>query len=88
MHVTLWKLLAVSYCRYMPANKSAMSEYAARTLFIDHASVHEHCKPIFTDGSKSDTDVGFGAVFPDFIRCGSLLLFTSILITETKRGRF
>lgn len=72
LHVPPWKLPAVSYCRYMPASKSAMSEHAARALFIDHASVHEGCTPIFTDGSKSDAGVGFGAVFPDFTRCGSL----------------
>ena len=52
------------------------------TLFTDHASVHEGCTHIFTDGSKSNTGVGFGAVFPDFTRCGSLPSFTSIFIAE------
>ena len=55
-----------------------MSEHAARTLFIDHASGHEGCTPIFTDGSK----FGFGAVFPNFARCGSLQPFTLIFTAE------
>ena len=82
LHVPPWKLLAVSYCRYMPANKSTMSEHAARTLFTDHASVHEGCTPIFTYGSRSDAGVGFGVVFLDFTRCGSLYPFTSIFTAE------
>ena len=38
-----WQYCIAVTCRL---NKRAMSEHAARTLIIDHASVHEDCKPM------------------------------------------
>lgn len=49
-----------------------VSQYAIKLLFLDHASQREGCIPVFTDGSKFNVAVGFGAVFPDFNLYGSI----------------
>lgn len=36
--------------------------------FLEHASSHKEFLPVLTNGSESDTGVGFGVVFPDFCR--------------------
>ena len=40
----------------------------ARTLFLEHTCDHSGSISVFTDGSKPDTAVGFGVVFPEFCR--------------------
>ena len=56
----------------------------ARTLFLEHTSDHSGSVSVFTDGSKSDTGVGSGVVFPEFCRGGSLPVvapvFTAVIL--------
>lgn len=82
MPVAPWMFPAVHFCRSLPAAKSDLLGYVTRSLFLDHASQHDGCTPIFTDGSKSDAGVGFGAVFPGFTRCDSLPPYASIFTAE------
>ena len=53
-----------------------------RAIFYDHVVCHSETVMIFTDGSKSDADVGLGVVFPTIERSGALPLSASIFTAE------
>ena len=53
-----------------------------RAIFYDHVVCHSGTVMIFTDGSKSDAGVGFGVVFPDMERSGTLPSSASIFTAE------
>lgn len=57
-------------------------EHGIKLFFLNHTYQHEDWLSVFTDGSKYDADVGFGAVFPDFSRCASLPRYASVLSAE------
>ena len=82
LFVAPWMFPAVHFCRSLPAHKADLSGYITKLLFLYHASEQVGCTPLFTDGSKSNAGVSFGAVFPDFTRCGSLPPYTSIFTSE------
>ena len=50
----------------------------AYVLFLEHCSSHSDSVYVFTDGSKSDTGVGFGVVLPSFCRGDSLPAAASV----------
>jgi ribonuclease HI len=50
--------------------------------FLTHAASHADSVPVYTDGSKSATGVGFAAVFPDFTERGSLSICASVFTAE------
>ena len=56
--------------------------YTSRALFLEHCSSYSDSVSVFTDGSKSDTGVGFGVVFPSFYRGGSLPAVASVFTVE------
>ena len=77
-----WVLPDISYCRYVVAPKAVSSDLVLRTQFLSHAASHAGHVPVFTDGSKSDAGAGFGVVFPDFSRRGSLPSAVSVFTAE------
>jgi ribonuclease HI len=77
-----WVLPEVDYCQYGLAPKATTSDLVLRTQFLAHAAVHAGSVLIYTDGSKSDAGVGFGVIFPDFNRHGSLPSCASIFTAE------
>ena len=77
-----WEFPAIQCCRVLPVSKASLSDFAIKSMFLAHSFEHEDCIPVFTDGSKSNAGVGYGAVFPDFTRCGTLPVFSSIFTAE------
>ena len=59
-----------------------MPAYASRALFLEHCFSHSDSVSVFVNGSKSDTGVGFGVVFPSFCRWGNLSAVASVFIAE------
>ena len=80
--VGYWQFLDVSMCAPVFEGKKDLPAYAFRSLFLEYCSSHSESVCVFTDGSKSDTGVGFGVVFPSFCRGGSLPAVASIFTAE------
>ena len=72
----------VSVCNPVIDCKKDVPPLVSRSLFLEHYSSHSNFVPIFTDGSKSDTGVGFSVVFPTFCRGGSLPAVSSVFTAE------
>lgn len=51
-------------------------------MFLSHATYHDSSTSVFTDGSKSDVGIGFGALFPEFDRSGNLPAIAFVFTTE------
>lgn len=77
-----WEFPNTHFCRYFNFTKESISTSTARQLFLSHTASHATSVPVYTDGSKSDAGVGFGAVFPDFSRSGTLPAIASIFTAE------
>ena len=77
-----WVLPEVQFCRYFAGSKANTPEWRLRIMFLEHASRHVNSIPVYTDGSKSDSGVGFGAVFPNFSRSGGLPTAASVFTAE------
>ena len=56
-----WELPAVMFCRYFPGSKRNLSDSEIRSIFLNHKDEHKDSLSIFTDGSKSNAGIGFGA---------------------------
>lgn len=54
--------------------------YQGMLPFLDHASQHVGCTPVFTDTVTSDAGVGFGAFLLDISWCGSIPPYNSIFM--------
>lgn len=80
--ISPWRLPEVKFCRCLNFSKKDIPGDNIRLLFLEHAVEHENYLPVYTDGSKSDAGVGFGAVFPDAERSGSLNESASIFTAE------
>lgn len=52
---------------------SSKADIQGHVIILNHASQHEGCTPVLTDGLTSDVGVGFGAFFPDISWCGRVL---------------
>ncbi len=61
-----WQLPRVYVCPPVIDSRRDLPPYVPRALFLEHSSSHSDSIPQFTDGSKSDTGVGFSVVFPSF----------------------
>ena len=77
-----WKLPSVEYCSCLIGYKKDSSDGVVRQHFLNHLESHNSSVPVFTDGSNSDTGVGFGVVFPDFNYCGALPANASVFTSE------
>ena len=77
-----WKLPVVEYCKCIPNPKKDIPTEVMRLTFLEHLECHKGSTLIFTDGSKSSAGVGFGVVFPDFTRSGSMPTQASIFTAE------
>ena len=80
--VGYWQIPDVTVCDPVIECKRVVPPVVSRSLFLDHFSSHSDSVPVFTDGSKSDTGVGFGVVFPSFCRGGSLPTVSSVFTAE------
>ena len=80
--VGYWRFTCVQVCPPVVSCKKDVLPTVSRSKFLEHYSSHSNSIPVFTDGSKSDTGVGFGVVFPTFCRGGSLPLVASIYTAE------
>lgn len=63
-------------------SKSEIPPAILRSLFLEHASIHNNCTPIYTDGSKSPLGSGFAVLFPSYHLEFQLPDMTSVLTTE------
>ena len=72
----------MSVCAPIFEGKKDLPAYASHALFLEHCSSHSDSISVFTDGSKSDTGVGFGVVFPSFRRGDSLPAVVSVFTAE------
>ena len=77
-----WRFPDVAVCPLHTFNKRDLPLAASHARFMDHYSSHSDSIPVFTDGSKSATGVGFGVVFPTFSRGVSLPVVSSIYTAE------
>lgn len=82
LSVPPWEFSEVHCCRSLSVPKASLPDSAIKSMFLAHSFEHEGSIPVFTDGSKSDAGVGYGAVFTDFTRCGTLPAFSSIFTAE------
>ena len=80
--VAPWVLPEVSFCRFYEGSKDSVDPRHLHQLFLEHSTCHDGSVPIYTDGSKSSSGVGFGVVLPDFSRGGSLPINASIFTAE------
>ena len=80
--ISPWKLPEINFCRCFNFSKKDVPEENMRLLFLEHVTEHEGFIPVYTDGSKSDAGVGFGIIFPDAERSGSLPNCASIFTAE------
>ena len=77
-----WRLSEVKHCKCLTSGKKDIPEEVMHSAFLEHAMMHENAVPVYTDGSKSDAGVGFGIIFPDSERGGSLCAMASIFTAE------
>ena len=80
--IGFWQFPNVSVCSPFLASKRDLPPTVSHALFLEHASSHSNSVSVFTDGSKCDTGVGFGVVFPSFCRGGSLPMVASVFTAE------
>ena len=80
--VGYWRFPDVAVCPPVSFYKRDLPTAASHALFMEHYSSHCNSIPVFTDGSKSATGVGFGVVFPTFCRGVSLPLVSGIYTAE------
>ena len=80
--VGYWQFPGVFVCAPVFEGKKDLPAYTSRALFLEHCSSHSDSVSVFTDGSKSDTDVGFGVLFPSFCREVSLPTVASVFTAE------
>ena len=80
--VGYWQFPDISLCSPVVDCKRNLPSPVSHDLFLEHSSAHSATIPVFTDGSKSDTGVGFGVVFPSFSRGGSLPSIASVFTAE------
>ena len=55
-----WKMPEIKFCRYFKGIKANMLDDEIKNSFLEHAVEHNDSSFIFTDGSKSESGVGFG----------------------------
>ena len=72
----------VTFCQYFIGVKNHVLEEEVRLIFNEHVAVHRGSCFIFTDGSKSNADVGFGVYGSDFCYKVSLPAESSIFTAE------
>ena len=77
-----WRLPYITFCNYCVKSKKDLPDYSLRATFLSHLSEHDESVCIYTDGSKSDAGVGFGAFFTDDQISGRLPDATSIFTAE------
>ena len=80
--VGYWQLPVVSVCAPIFNNKSDFPPDLSRALFLEHSSCHAESIPVYTDGSKTVTGVGFAVVFPSFNRSAALSPVSSVFTAE------
>ena len=80
--VGYWQLPVASVCAPIFNNKSDFPPDLSRALFLEHSSCHAQSVAVYTDGSKTDTGVGFGVVFPSFTRSAALSPVSSVFTAE------
>ena len=61
-----WKLACVEFCRAFLGNKKDVPDVVIHREFLKHMEEHSNAVFIFTDGSKTNAGIGFGAVSQDF----------------------
>ena len=73
-------------CRDMfKVNKSRQPTIALKVQFSAHSATHDHLSvPVYTDGSKSNSGVGFAAVFPNKTISGKLPPAASVFTAELR----
>ena len=65
MYFTPYLMELPSLCGTMFSNtRTGLLSETLRAKFIEHSLVHESAIPVYTDGSKCATGVGFATVFP------------------------
>ena len=79
--VGYWQFSSVSVCAPVFEGKD-LPAYASRVLFLEHCPSHSDSVSVITDGSNSDTSVGFGVVFPSLCRENSLPAVASAFTAE------
>ena len=77
-----WKLPCIDHCQTPINSKRDLEDIVVCTEFLKHMEEHRGSVFIFTDGSKSNAGVGFGAVSKDFNRYGALPKCASIFTAE------
>ncbi len=77
-----WDLPEVTYCRYTSGSRGESPDIFNKITFLEHQESHSDSMHVFTDGSKSEAGVGFGAVFPDFNKSGSLPKYAAVFSAE------
>lgn len=80
--VGYWQFPGVSVCSPIIESKRDIPPTVSRALFLEHFSSHSDSIPVFTDGSKTETGVGFSVVFPSFSRDCSLPNVASVFTAE------
>ena len=77
-----WLLPRVRFCKSIPGGKGSLTSQESLAYFLEHSVTHEGSVPVYTDGSKTDTGVGFGVVFPSLNRGGTLSNIASVFTAE------
>lgn len=80
----IWRIPADTFCPLCSyPTKCANNSQALKHLFLEHAAEkHSDSLHIYTDGSKTDDDVGCAAVSRDLVSYGKLLPETSVFSSE------
>ena len=80
--VGYWQFPSISVCGPTITNKNSLPECLSHASFLEHSSSHSGSIPVYTDGSKSESGVGYGVVFPSFCRGASLPGAASVFTAE------
>ena len=64
-----------------------MNPQVQLVTFLDHLEQHQGTTPIYTDGSKDDSGVGYAVVFPTFTRKYSIPDVSSVFTAELRAIR-
>ena len=77
-----WKLPCIEHCQTFLKSKKDVADDVIHQEFLKHMEEHRGSVFIFTDGSKSNAGVGFGAVSQNFNCYGALSKCASVFTAE------
>ena len=77
-----WKLKEVKLCYKGTTDNNHTDQITMKNNFLEHNDIHKNTSVVYTDGSKTATNVGYAAVFNDKTLRGRLPTLASIFTAE------